>query len=66
MLKKLSVLGCLIFFASRGVAAEKPNIILIMADDVGIEGLGCYVGASYKTPNLDRMAAEGIRFTPPF
>ncbi len=41
----------------------KPNIILIMADDVGIEGLGCYGGASYKTPNLDRMAAEGIRFT---
>ncbi len=34
-----------------------------MADDVGIEGLGCYGGASYKTPHLDRMAAEGIRFT---
>ncbi len=41
----------------------KPNILLIMADDVGIEGLGCYGGASYKTPHLDRMAAEGIRFT---
>jgi arylsulfatase A len=64
------LLTCLIL-ASHGhaaaVAAEpnvaKPNILLIMADDVGIEGLGCYGGASYKTPNLDRMADEGIRFT---
>ncbi len=42
---------------------SKPNIILIMADDVGIEGLGCYGGTSYKTPNLDAMAANGLRFT---
>lgn len=34
-----------------------------MADDVGIEGLGCYGGVSYKTPHLDRMAAAGLRFT---
>jgi len=33
-----------------------------MADDLGIEGLGCYGGASYETPNLDRLAAEGVRF----
>ncbi|MEM9479852.1 MAG: sulfatase-like hydrolase/transferase [Verrucomicrobiota bacterium] len=44
-------------------AAEKPNIILIMADDLGIEGLGCYGGESYKAPHLDRMAAEGLKFT---
>lgn len=43
--------------------AAKPDIILIMADDVGIEGLGCYGGVSYRTPNLDRMAANGVRFT---
>ena len=42
---------------------DKPDIILIMADDVGIEGLGCYGGASYQTPNLDGMAAVGVRFT---
>lgn len=41
---------------------EKPDIILVMADDIGIEGLGCYGGASYRTPNLDQMAAEGVRF----
>lgn len=46
-------------------AAEpgRPNILLIMADDIGIEGLSCYGGTSYKTPHLDRLAASGIRFT---
>ncbi len=42
---------------------KAPNILLIMADDVGIEGIGCYGGESYKTPNLDKMAEEGMRFT---
>ncbi len=40
-----------------------PNIVLIMADDVGIEGLGCYGGVSYKTPALDALAQSGVRFT---
>ena len=40
----------------------KPNIVLIMSDDLGYECLGCYGGASYKTPNLDRLAATGLRF----
>lgn len=43
--------------------AEKPNILLIMADDIGIEGLTCYGGTSYQTPRLDALAEEGIRFT---
>jgi arylsulfatase A len=43
-------------------ADERPNIVLIMADDMGAECLGCYGGTSYKTPNLDRLAAEGMRF----
>lgn len=47
-------------FASE---TDRPNILLIMADDIGIEGLGCYGGTSYRTPNLDRIAAEGLRFT---
>lgn len=43
-------------------AVEKPNIVLIMADDLGYEVLGCYGGTSYKTPNLDKLAEDGIRF----
>lgn len=43
--------------------ARKPNIVLVMADDLGIEGLGCYGGESYRTPHLDRLAASGVRFT---
>ncbi|MDC0317018.1 sulfatase-like hydrolase/transferase [bacterium] len=51
------------FSSSPSLSGERPNILLIMADDVGIEGLGCYGGVSYKTPHLDRMAAAGLRFT---
>lgn len=42
---------------------EKPNIILIYADDLGFGDLGCYGATDIPTPNLDRMAAEGLRFT---
>lgn len=40
----------------------RPNIILIMADDFGIENVGAHGGTPFKTPNLDRLAAEGMRF----
>jgi arylsulfatase A-like enzyme len=44
-------------------AARRPNIIFIMADDLGYGNLGVYGQKLVKTPNLDRLAAEGIRFT---
>src|SRR6478735_857586 len=50
------------FTGSSAFAAQKPNIILILADDLGYETLGCDGGESYKTPNLDRLAAAGMRF----
>jgi arylsulfatase A len=51
----LSIAGC--------VREERPNIVLIMTDDMGYECLSCNGSLSYQTPNLDRMAEKGIRFT---
>lgn len=44
-------------------AGTRPNIILIMADDQGYETIAANGGTSYKTPNIDRLAANGMRFT---
>ena len=55
---------CLLFVTLVPFAdAKRPNIVLVMADDIGIEGFGCYGGTSYLTPNIDRLASTGIRFT---
>ena len=43
-------------------ADERPNVLLILADDLGWSDLGCY-GGEIRTPNLDRLAADGLRFT---
>ncbi|PZV79704.1 sulfatase-like protein [Algoriphagus aquaeductus] len=57
----------LIFLGSHALShlkepLSKPNIILILADDLGWSDIGCY-GSEVKTPNLDWLAANGIRFT---
>lgn len=55
-----SVLGC---GGGRPPGRQPPpNIVLMMADDLGREVLGCYGGSSYETPNLDALAAQGTRF----
>ena len=43
--------------------AEQPNFIFIMTDDQGYGDLGCYGHPTIKTPNIDAMAAHGVRFT---
>jgi arylsulfatase A len=42
---------------------QAPNLILIVADDLGMTDLGCYGSRFYQTPNLDKLASEGVRFT---
>jgi arylsulfatase len=54
----LTALAC----GSRLSAAEKPNIVVILTDDMGFSDLGCY-GGEISTPNLDALAAGGVRFT---
>lgn len=54
----------LLFFVTvcTAVSASPPNIVFILMDDFGYGDLGCYGGKDIKTPNLDRIAAEGLRF----
>ncbi|MCF6284339.1 MAG: sulfatase-like hydrolase/transferase [Candidatus Hydrogenedentes bacterium] len=63
----LLLFGAIVALASVGaLAAPQPNVILIMTDNQGAWSLGCYGNADIKTPNLDRMAREGLRFTRAF
>jgi len=59
-----AVLMCLLFTSVQ--AADKPNVVLLLADDLGIGNVGCYGSDHYKTPHIDQLAATGIRFTRAF
>lgn len=68
LLSQLLVLLCLslvfpgVAQAQAQAKPDKPNIILILADDLGFETVGAYGGRSYRTPNIDALAAKGIKF----
>jgi uncharacterized sulfatase len=62
MFKTISSLVVAGLMVATTVAAERPNIIFILADDLGYGELGCYGQKKIATPHLDRMAQEGIRF----
>jgi len=48
--------------SARAAASAKPNIIFILADDLGLDGVSCYGADNRKTPNIDKLAASGMRF----
>jgi arylsulfatase A-like enzyme len=60
-----SVFGLLLFaLTTASSAADRPpNVVLILADDLGYGDLSCYGATGWKTPNLDKLAADGVRFT---
>ena len=60
---------CCVLLATAGTcwgqppAGRHPNVIVILADDLGWSDLGCYGADLHETPNLDRLAQQGVRFT---
>ncbi len=63
VLLMLSILGCQTKSENKNSTDAKPNIIYILADDLGYGDLGSYGQERIKTPNIDKMASEGMRFT---
>ena len=59
---KLSIAACMTFFAAAAMAGSKPNIVLVLADDMRFSDLGCY-GGEIETPTLDSLAENGLRFS---
>jgi arylsulfatase A-like enzyme len=57
------VAACWAAFAPPLYAADKPNIVFILADDLGWTDLGCQGSKYYESPNIDRLASQGLRFT---
>ena len=64
MLRTTTLLAVLLLTQGNAFSTEdRPNVVLIMTDDLGYGDIGCYGATAVKTPNLDRLAAEGLRFT---
>lgn len=60
----LGIVGLLPFLQSEGaMKSKKPNVIFILADDLGWSDTQCYGSKFYETPNIDRLASQGVRFT---
>ncbi|KAA5545309.1 sulfatase [Roseiconus nitratireducens] len=63
LLAILLVLGAVEVLPAAQASAERPNIVLIFVDDLGWKDVGCYGNEFVETPNIDQLAAEGVRFT---
>ena len=59
----MRILCCLLALVSSLAAATTPNIVIIFMDDMGYADVGCFGAQGYQTPNIDKLAAEGRKFT---
>ncbi|MDW7692907.1 sulfatase [Flammeovirgaceae bacterium SG7u.111] len=64
-MRLIAIVGCILFLNSciSEKNYEKPNFVIIFTDDQGYQDLGCFGSPTIQSPNLDRMAAEGVRLT---
>ncbi len=63
LLKRICSMALLLAAGSVPVSARPPNFIVIFCDDMGYADIGPFGAKGYKTPNLDRLASEGMMFT---
>ena len=62
-MKNVRLFVGIVFFSLEARAADQPNVVFIIADDLGCGDLGCYGQTKIRTPNLDRLATQGMKFT---
>ena len=62
-LSKLVFLVCLSWLIEIASSEDEPNVIFILVDDQGYHDLGCFGATEVKTPRIDGLAANGVRFT---
>jgi len=62
-IRSILIASLLTFLSLPSFAADKPNFLIIFIDDMGYGDLGCYGGDQARTPNIDKLASQGTRFT---
>src|SRR5437899_738723 len=57
------LIAVLLALQAVALSADRPNIVFVLVDDMGYADLGCMGAKDIKTPNIDRLASEGLKFT---